>query len=182
MTSILAGAPIPLDVPSARGVRKLILARRKNGDAYLLDRDNLGGIGAELVSAHVTPSRAIASPAVWSAGDSVFVALEVDDAKCPLNPSAKGLLVLRIRADPAPMISTAWCHKVVSHLGGPIVTTSDRLGLGSHGRESALRIEGRHRRASPPQPLLASTNFQTLIGPDGRLFVKGGRKVYAFTF
>ena len=36
-------APLPLDVPSARGVRKLILAIGKDGDAYLLDRDNLGG-------------------------------------------------------------------------------------------------------------------------------------------
>ena len=41
-------APIPLDVPSAKGIRKLILAIGKDGDAYLLDRDNLGGIGGEL--------------------------------------------------------------------------------------------------------------------------------------
>ena len=61
-----------------KGVRKLIFAIGKDGVAYLLDRDNLGGIGGELASAHVTPARAIASPAVWSAGDGVFVALEVD--------------------------------------------------------------------------------------------------------
>jgi hypothetical protein len=35
---------------------------------------------------------------------------------------------------------------------------------------------------APPQPLLGTTNFQTLIAADGRLFVTGGGKVYAFTF
>ena len=182
-------APIPLDVPSARGVRKLILAIGKDGNAYLLDRDNLGGIGGELASAHVTPMRAIASPAVWSAGDGVFVALEVDGANCPPDPSGKGLLVLKIRADPKPAISTAWCNKVVSHLGGPIVTTADGgsdpivFTLGSHGDNRLYAYRGdTGELLAPPQPLLGTTNFQTLIAADGRLFVTGGGKVYAFTF
>ena len=97
-------AAIPLDVPSAKGVRKLIFAIGKDGEAYLLDRDNLGGVGGELASAQVTPARAIASPAVWSAGDGVFVALEVEGANCPPDAPGKGLLVLKIRADPAPAI------------------------------------------------------------------------------
>ena len=182
-------APIPLDVPSATGVRKLILAIGKDGNAYLLDRDNLGGIGGELASAHVTPMRAIASPAVWSAGDGVFVALEVDGANCPPDPSGKGLLVLKIRADPKPAISTAWCNKVVSHLGGPIVTTADGgsdpivFALGSHGDNRLYAYRGdTGELLAPPQPLLGTTNFQTLIAADGRLFVTGGGKVYAFTF
>jgi hypothetical protein len=99
-------APIHLDLPSAKGVRKPILAVGTNGDAYLLDRDNLRGIGGELVSAHVTPSRAMTSPAVWGAGDGVFVAQVVDGVNCPLKPSRKGPLVLKIRADPR-LISTA---------------------------------------------------------------------------
>ena len=41
-------APVPIDVASANGTRKLILSIGKNGDAYLLDRDNLGGIGGEI--------------------------------------------------------------------------------------------------------------------------------------
>jgi outer membrane protein assembly factor BamB len=183
-------APIPLDVPSGGGVRKLILAIGKDGVAYLLDRDNLGGVGGELASAHVTPARAIASPAVWSAGDGVFVALEVEGANCPPDPSGKGLLVLKISADPKPAISTAWCNTVVSHLGGPIVTTADDGGsdpivfaLGSHGDNRLYAYRGdTGALLAPPQPLLGTTNFQTLIAADGRLFVTGGGKVYAFTF
>jgi hypothetical protein len=182
-------APIPLDVPSARGVRKLILAVGKDGNAYLLDRDNLGGIGGELASAHVTPMRAIASPAVWSAGDGVFVALEVDGANCPPDSPGKGLLVLKISADPAPAISTGWCNKVVSFNGAPIVTTTDGrsnpivFALGSYFDNRLYAYRGdTGELLAPPQPLRGTTKFQTLIAADGRLYVTGGGKVYAFTF
>ena len=182
-------APIPLDVPNAKGARKLILAIGKDGKAYLIDRDNLGGIGGELASVHVTPVRAIASPAVWGAGDGVFVALEVDGANCPPDPPGKGLLVLKISADPAPAISTAWCNKVASHGGGPIVTTTDGrsnpivFALGAHGDNRLYAYRGdTGELLAPPQLVLGTTNFQTLIAADGRLFVTGGGKVYAFTF
>jgi outer membrane protein assembly factor BamB len=182
-------APIPLDVPSASGVRKLILAIGKDGNAYLLDRDNLGGIGGELASAHVTPMRAIASPAVWSAGDGVFVALEVDGANCPPDSPGKGLLVLKISADPAPAISTGWCNKVVSFNGAPIVTTTDGrsnpivFALGSYFDNRLYAYRGdTGELLAPPQPLRGTTKFQTLIAADGRLYVTGGGKVYAFTF
>jgi hypothetical protein len=182
-------APIPLDVPSAKGVRKLIIAIGKDGKAYLLDRDNLGGIGGELASAHITPMRAIASPAVWSAGDGVFVALEVDGADCPPSAPGKGLLVLKISADPAPAISTAWCNKVSSYGGSPIVTTTDGrsnpivFALGSSGDNRLYAYRGdTGEPLAPPQPLLGTTKYQTLIAADGRLFLTGGGKVYAFTF
>jgi hypothetical protein len=57
-----------------------IFAIGKTGEAYLLDRDNLGGLGGALASTRVTTNIAIASPAVWSAADGVFVALQGDGA------------------------------------------------------------------------------------------------------
>jgi hypothetical protein len=48
----LAGtAATPLDVTRARSARKLILALGKTGEAYLLDRDDWGGVGGEIASA-----------------------------------------------------------------------------------------------------------------------------------
>ena len=182
-------APIPLDVPGPRGARKLILAIGKDGYAYLMDRDNLGGIGGEIVSAHITPMHAIASPAVWSAGDGVLVALEVDGANCPPDAPGKGLLVLKIRADPAPAIDTQWCNRVGSFSGSPIVTTTDGrsdpivFGLGSHGDNRLYAYRGDTGEAlAPPQRVAGTMKFQTLIAADGRLYVTGGGKVYAFTF
>jgi outer membrane protein assembly factor BamB len=113
----------------------------------------------------------------------------VDGANCPPDPSGKGLLVLKISADPAPAISTAWCNKVVSYGGGPIDTPTDGrsnpivFGLGAHGDNRLYAYRGdTGELLAPPQPLRGTTKFQTLIAADGRLFVTGGGKVYAFTF
>jgi outer membrane protein assembly factor BamB len=183
-------APIPLDVPSAKGVRKLILALGKNGDAYLLDRDNLGGIGGQLASTHVSPMRIIAAPAVWSAGDGVFVALQDDGANCPPDKPGKGLLVLKIRADPTPAIDTAWCGAIASYSGSPIVTTSDghsnpivfALGAAGDRRLYAFRGDTGELIAAPRDRMIGTTKFQTVIAADGRLYFTAGGKLYAFTF
>ena len=89
-------APIPLDVPSLKGTRKLIFAIDKTGVAYLLDRDNLGGIGGALLTAHVIAGGAMASPAVWSVGDGVFLALQGSGVNCPPDKAGKGLVALKI--------------------------------------------------------------------------------------
>src|SRR5271166_6217616 len=117
-------AAIPLDVAGPNGARKLIFAIGKTGEAYLLDRDNLGGVGGALASAQVTTNIAITSPAVWSAADGVFVVLQGDGAHCPQGEPADGLIALKIRVDPAPAIETAWCGSV-ARAGSPIVTTTD---------------------------------------------------------
>jgi len=182
-------APIPLDVPSAKGLKKLILAIGKDGDAYLLDRDNLGGIGGQLARVHITPARAIASPAVWSAGDGLLVAVELEGANCPPGSLGKGLLVLKIRAEPAPAIDTQWCNQVSSNAGSPIVTTTDGssdpivFALGSRGDNRLYAYRGdTGELLAPPQPVAGTTKFQTLIAADGRLYVTGGGRLYAFTF
>ena len=93
-------APVPLEIAATNGARKLILAIGKNGVAYLLDRDNLGGIGGALTSARVTTNVAITGPAVWSAGDSAFVALQGDGARCPSDKPGQGLIALKISRRP----------------------------------------------------------------------------------
>ena len=55
-------AAIPFDVVGPNGARKLIFAIGKTGEAYLLDRDNLGGVGGALANARVTTNVAITSP------------------------------------------------------------------------------------------------------------------------
>ena len=76
-------AAIPLDDAGANGARKLIFAVGRSGEAYLLGRDNLGGVGGALAVARVATNIAITSPAVWSAADGVFVVLQGDGAHCP---------------------------------------------------------------------------------------------------
>ncbi len=182
-------APIPLDVASANGARKLIFAIGKNGVAYLLDRDNLGGIGGALASARVTTNIAITSPAVWSADDGVFVALQGDGASCPPDKPGEGLIGLRIRADPVPSVKTAWCGSVAGN-GSPVVTTTDGrsdpivLIVGAQGdnRLHAFRGDTGEPLASPPEQMRGLHHFQTLIATDDRLYVAADGTVYAFAF
>jgi outer membrane protein assembly factor BamB len=183
-------APLPLDVPSAKGVRKLILALGKDGDAYLMDRDNLGGIGGELAKSHVMALKTTSAPAVWSEDDAVSVAIETDGANCPPDKPGRGLVVLKIRADPVPAIDTAWCGNVASVHGSPIVTTTDgrsnpivfALGAQGDSRLYAFRGDTGELLVSPRDRVLGTKDFGTLIAADGRLYITGGGKVYAFTF
>ena len=183
-------APIPLDVPGAKGVRKLIFAIGKAGDAYLLDRNNLGGIGGAIASARVMANVTVASPAVWTVGDGVLVALQGNGANCPPDKTGKGLVALRIRVDPAPAIETAWCATVAGNRGSPIVTTSDGqanpivfiVGAEGDNRLYAFRGDDGELLASPPEYLRGFHRFQTLIAADDRLYVASGGQVYAFAF
>ncbi len=182
-------APTPLDVASASGTRKLILAIGKNGEGYLLDRDDLGGVGGELTSAQVATNIVIASPAVFSADGAVLVALQGDGAHCPPNRPGRGLIALKIRADPAPAMVAAWCGSVEGN-GSPIVTTTDGrsnpivLVMGAEGddRLHAFRGDDGEALASPPDRMRGLHHFQTLIASDDRLYVAADGTVYAFAF
>ena len=65
-TSTWAGPRRSRWMSGPNGARKLIFAIGKTGEAYLLDRDNLGGVGGALANARVTTNIAITSPAVWT--------------------------------------------------------------------------------------------------------------------
>jgi hypothetical protein len=182
-------AATPLDVASASGTRELIFAIGKSGEAYLLDRDNLGGIGGALASARVATNIAITSPAVWSAGDGAFVALQGLGAHCPPHKPGEGLIALKIRVGSAPAIETAWCGSVSGN-GSPIVTTTDGrsdpivLIVGAEGdnRLHAFRGDDGEPLASPPDEMRGLHHFQTLIASDDKLYVAADGTVYAFAF
>ena len=182
-------AAIPLDVPNTNGAKKLIFALGKSGEAYLLDRDNLGGMGGALASAPVTTNIAITSPAVWSAADGVFVVLQGDGAHCAPGKPADGLIALKIRADPAPTIETAWCASV-ARAGSPIVTTTDGrsdpivwvVGAEGDDRLHAFRADNGEPLATPPETMCGLHHFQTLIASEDRLYVAADGTIYAFAF
>jgi outer membrane protein assembly factor BamB len=182
-------AALPLDVAGANGARRLIFAIGKSGEAYLLDRDNLGGIGGALASARVTENIAITSPAVWDSPDGVFVVLQGDGAHCPPGKSGDGLIALKIRVDPVPAIETDWCGSVAG-ASSPIVTTTDGrsdpiiLVVGAEGdnRLHAFRGDDGEPLATPPETMRGLHHFQTLIAAENRLYIAADGTIYAFTF
>jgi hypothetical protein len=184
--------PVPIDVEGQNGRQALVLALGKDGRAYLLDRNNLGGIGGALVVEALTQRPIRTAPAVYSVGGDAFVALHAQAARCPSRSPDAGsgneLVVLRIGAGSPPRLSTSWCGGVRG-AGSPIVTTSDghsdpivwMVGAEGDNRLHAFRGDtGEHLSSS--QALTGLRHFQTLIAAGDRLYVGADGRIYAFAF
>lgn len=183
--------PIPIDVSDSKGGGHFVLALGKDGKAYLLSRENLGGLGGALAVKRVSSVPIRTAPAAFAVPGAAFVALQGRGIGCPNRLSNPGLIVLRIKAHPSPAISTAWCASFEGR-GAPVITTSDGLSnpivwvVGAEGDE---RLHG--FRGDDGTPILAGGNaedrtpnvahFSTILAADGRLFVAGDGEIYAFT-
>ena len=178
--------PLPLDVPGAGGKQALILALGKDRKAYLLDRNNLGGIGGQLAAAMVAQRAILASPASYPLGNDTMVAFAAPGSECPAGGRGGDLTVLKIAAGSPPALRTAWCG-AVNGRGSPIVTTTDGHSdpivwmLGAEGDDRLHAFRGDTGAAVfESEPLAGLRHFQTLIATQDRLYVGADGRVYAF--
>jgi hypothetical protein len=177
-----------LDVAARGTVQTLILALGKDGRAYLLSRQNLGGIGGALARIKASTEPIRTAPAAYPAPDGVRVAFQGEGADCPKSGKSGDLTVLEIRAGTPPRIATAWCGGV-SGGGAPIVTTTNghsdpivwMLGAEGDGRLYAFRGDTGEPLFTSPR-LAGLRHFQTLIATRDRLYVGADGRVYAFAF
>jgi hypothetical protein len=176
--------PLPLEVPG--GGPPLILALGKDRKAYLLDRNNLGGIGGQLAVETVSERSIITAPATYPATDGIFVALQGEGIHCPTQ--ARGLLTLKIRPSFPSAITTAWCASLRGR-GAPIVTTTDGRSnpivwvLGAEGDNQLHGFRGDTGETlftGPHQAMAGLRHFQTLIATEERLYVAADGVIYAF--
>ncbi len=179
--------PLPLDVPGRNGTQALLLALGKDRKAYLLDRNNLGGIGGQLAESTVAQGYLHTAPAVYPAAEGAFVVFQASGAHCP-DSGDNGLTVLQIKSGAPPTMTTAWCGAVRGR-GSAMVTTTDGhanpivwiLGAEGDNRLHAFKGDtGDELFAS--EPLADLRRFQTLIATDDRLYVGADGRVYAFVF
>jgi hypothetical protein len=180
-------APVPLDLPRAGGGAPLIVTLGKDGNAYLLDRHNLGGIGGALAATRVSPRAILTAIAFFPLGDAMGVAFEGAGASCPAGGGGRGLVVLKIAGKP-PAIATGWCGAVDGR-GAPIVTTTDGHSnpvvwmLGAEGDDRLYAFRGDDgAKLFVSQPMKGLRHFDTLIATQDRLYVAGDNAVYAFAF
>jgi outer membrane protein assembly factor BamB len=180
--------PLPLNVPGADGDRALILALGKDGKAYLLDRNDLGGVGGQLAAETVSRTSIVTSPTAYPVANDVFVAFQAPGAHCPQPGSGHDLTVLKITGGTQSTMTTAWCGALRGR-GSPIATTTD-------GRSNpivwALGAEGDDRlhafRGDTGEPIFVSDplsglrRFQTLIATQDRLYVGADGRIYALNF
>ena len=180
--------PLPLNGPNEAGGPSLMLALGKDRKAYLLDRNDLGGIGGQLAADTVSKLRIITSPVAYPVGNDVFVAFQGPGAHCPEPGGGHELTVLKIAGGTRPTMTTAWCG-AFSGRGSAIATTTDGhsnpivwvLGAEGDNRLHAFRGDtGEPIFAS--EPLSGLRHFQSLIATRDHLYVGADERIYAFSF
>lgn len=180
-------APLPIVVPVPGGVARAdVMAFGKDGNAYLLNRGNLGGLGGQIAVADVSSGALITGPATYRTATAAMVAVLGNGAACPTGQSGN-LLMLKVTSDPVTPIRTAWCVNVGTN-GAPIVTTRDGdldpivwiAGTfdgalhGFRGSDGAKVYSG--------GSLSGLQRNTTILVAGGRLYVAGADHVYAFAY
>jgi hypothetical protein len=188
--------PVLFDVPGATP-SKLIVALGKNGVAYLLNQDALGGIGKGngvqgegVHSDRVASDEIINAAAAYQAASASYVVFEArgNGVGCPGHSG--NLVALRIGASVRPSMSVAWCANNMGD-GSPIATSTDgksnaivwTAGAGSSNRLHAFDGETGQvlfAGGGPDEQMTRVQNFQTPIVVNGRIFVAANDRIYAF--
>jgi outer membrane protein assembly factor BamB len=158
----------------------------KDGNAYLLDRNNLGSVGAPLSQLHVASNEIISAPVVYTTATATYAATRGNGTGCL---SGNGdLLTVKILPGSPPMIAKDWCAG--GGAGSPMVTTSDghadpivwTLGAEADGHlhafdgDTGMPITFTDAGVSIPK----MRRFNTPIAAKGRIFVPVDNGVVAF--
>ena len=184
-----SSGPLLVDVPGATPSH-LVVALGKDGNAYLVNRDNLGGIGLPVASTHVADTEIAQAAVTYRTNESTYVAFRA---------STQMLTAFRITAADPPAIVNAWSvERGNGGCGSPFVTSTNGINdmivwvVGTeptHGTGGDQRLHAYDGNTGAvvydgggPDELMAGThNFSTTgIAARGRIYVAGDNKVYAF--
>jgi outer membrane protein assembly factor BamB len=182
--------PVLVDMPG--NASQFVLALGKDGHAYLLDRDNLGGIGGSLANEVVSRRPIRTAPATYLVAGAAFVAFQGPGSHCPAGQYAGDLTVLRVTGGDRPTLATAWCA-AVRGAGSPIATTTDGHSepiVWMVGAEGDNRLHGFKGDTGEPvfagggpnEAMVGLRHFQSMIATDRRLYVGADDRIYAFAF
>ena len=173
--------PVLIDVPGATP-SSLVLALGKDGNAYLLDRSNLGGVSAPVASLHVSNGSIIQAAATYRTSQGTYVAFRA---------SSSSLSTFRITASNPPTIVSAWSVSR-NGCGSPFVTSTDGTSntivwvVGASGDQRLHGYDGDTGAevfaGGGPNELMAGTHSYSTTGivAGGRIYVAADNKVYAF--
>ncbi|MGH7971108.1 MAG: hypothetical protein ACREIC_20490 [Limisphaerales bacterium] len=179
-TDVGGSGPVLLDVPGATP-SKLVAAFGKDGNAYLLNRTNLGGISQPLAQMHVVRGTIIQASATYRTAQGTYLVL-----------SAIGnLYSLRVGASSPPTLQLAWSKSQNNGRGSPFVTSTDGTNnvivwvVSSEGDQRLHAFDGDTGAdvftGGGASELMAGTHrFNTAIAARGRIYAANDDRVYAF--
>ncbi len=179
---------LPLDVAVANGQpAKRIIAFGKDGNAYLADRLNLGGIGGALQVLKVSNNSIITGPAVYQTQSATMVAFtNAGGGKC----SGSDITMISVAASGNSPLTVDWCASF-GGAGSPIITTTDGSAnaiVWVVGAEGDNELHGFNLQNG--QVVFAGTNtqmsglrhFETIMAAENRFYVAADNRLYAFAF
>ena len=182
-TDIGGSGPVLVDVPGATP-SALVVSLGKDGNAYLLNRTNMGGVRSPVAQSHVSTTAIIQAAAAYRTALGSYVVF------CG-NTSQNQLTALRISASSPPAITSIWT-KSQGGRGSPFVTSTDGTnnvtvwGLGAENDQRLHGLDGDTGNTvfagGGANELMAGIRrFNTAIAARGRIYVAGNNRVYAFT-
>ncbi|HEY3637399.1 MAG TPA: hypothetical protein VGK90_04545 [Rhizomicrobium sp.] len=179
---------LPFEIAVAGGSpAKRVIAFGKDGNAYLADRSNLGGVGGALGIAQVSNGAIITAPAVYQTKSASMVAFTNSGGG---NCSGNSLTMLNIAASGSSPISEAWCAPFNGG-GAPIITTTDGTSnaiawvVGAQGDNLLHGFNastGQSVFSGGGATMSGLHHFVTILAAEKHLYVAADGTVYAFTF
>lgn len=185
-TDLGGASEVLIDMPGAQ-YPHLVAAGGKDGNLYILNRDNLGGIGGELLKTSVSGSQVKGAPAAYTTAQGTYLALHIENGSgnnCPANTGGN-MVVLKITQSPL-AATTVWCS-TQGDLASPMVTTTDGKAnavvwnadsklYGWNGDTGTVIVDGTNTAMST-----AIQKWNTPIDAKGRIVVGVNGQLYVFT-
>jgi hypothetical protein len=179
-------APLPFTLAG----NEMLLALGKDGNAYLLNRASLGGIGGALATWRAARSVIITAPVAYPVRDTLVIAYEARGAVCPNGSYASGIGALIVTADPSHRLYSAWCARLNGR-GAPIVTTTDGRSdpivwtVGAEGDDRLHGLRGDTGEeifagAAAGDAMTGLRHFATILAAAGHFYVAGDGRIFAF--
>ena len=174
---------------------QLAIQLGKDGNAYLLDRTNLTGVGSAIGgsgttywSFHAATNEIISSPVVYGTPTATYVAFKGNGAACTGGTSGS-LTALRVVPGSPPSLAASWCAPAGT--GSPMVTTSDGTNdaiVWVPGAESGNKLQAFDGDTGASITFIGGSltipnmrRYNAPIAAKGRIFVAADNALVAFT-
>jgi hypothetical protein len=185
----LTGPAIPLDLPGSTP-EHLLVSFGKDGNIYITNRDDLGGIANPVAMYAAASDEIINVSALYHTAMGTYVTLKGGGASCPGN-SGGSIVTVKITPGAPPTMTTAWCAGA-GPVGSPIETSTDGTSdpivwvIGAEGDQRLHGYDGDtgavvYAGGSATDAMASTSRFITPMVAKGRIFVSANDEVYAFT-
>lgn len=181
-------AAIPFDLVGATP-SALLAAFGKDGNVYLIDRKNMGGISNALSTLPASSRQIINASAVYRTAQGTYLAFYGRGTICAGTSS--NLVAVNVAPASPPTLHETWCANAGGGRGSPMVTTTDGTSeaiVWAVGAESDNRLHGFDGDTGAvifggggaTDAMGSTRRFITPIVAKGRIFVAADNQLYAF--